>query len=219
VIAHTHSIDPPATASSSAGGFTPSGSISSVSAGAFSGNTSSNGGFTPSGSISSTGAHSHGGTTGATVWTGGGVNLDFMSAQTGQGVQWSNAMPTAGTRYMPGSITNIYMASSSHSHNIGSDGTHNHSFSGNYAGDHSHTTDIGSFTSGSTGAASGITAADGTGATSGASAYLHTHSFTPAGTVSAPTFTGSAGTTGSDGTGATGINNPPFLVVNFIIKY
>ena len=46
----------------------------------------------------------------------------------------------------------------------------------------------------------GATGASGTGATGGASAYSHTHSFTPAGTVSAPTFTGSAGTTGTAAT-------------------
>jgi len=64
---------------------------------------------------------------------------------------------------------------------------------------------------------------------------------TPSGTVSAPTFFGNAlaahshttdiapfasastgvaiGTTSADGTGTTGSNNPPFVVVNYIIKY
>jgi microcystin-dependent protein len=51
----------------------------------------------------------------------------------------------------------------------------------------------------------------GTGWTGGASAYLHTHAFTPAGTVSQSVFSGGAGTTSS--------GNPPFLVVNYIIKY
>ena len=51
----------------------------------------------------------------------------------------------------------------------------------------------------------------GTGTTSGSSAYLHTHGFTSDGTVSQPAFTGSGGTTTS--------GNPPFVVVNYIIKY
>jgi len=62
---------------------------------------------------------------------------------------------------------------------------------------HTHSVDIASFSSG----------AAGTGATGGASAYSHTHSFTPAGTNAA------------GGTGVTGSNNPPYLVVNYIIKY
>ncbi len=46
----------------------------------------------------------------------------------------------------------------------------------------------------------GATSESGTGATSGASAYSHTHGFTPAGTVAAPTFTGTAGTSGTAAT-------------------
>jgi hypothetical protein len=83
--------------------------------------------------------------------------------------------------------------------------------SGASSSEASHTHTIDPPSTGSGGPSNNTTTAGGTGSTSGASAYSHSHGFTPAGTVSQPSFTGSAGTTAS--------GNPPFLVVNYIIKY
>lgn len=65
----------------------------------------------------------------------------------------------------------------------------------------SHVHSLGPFDTGSAApAVSGTTDASGTGATSSDGAHTHT------------------GATGAGGTGASGTNNPPFLVINYIIK-
>lgn len=61
------------------------------------------------------------------------------------------------------------------------------------------------------GPSTNTTGSGGTGSTQAASAYLHSHGYTPAGTVTRPAFTGTAG--------ATATANPPYLVVNYVIKY
>ena len=188
MIAHTHSIDPPSTASSSVSAGTPSGTNSAPT---FTGNALGTHNHTFSGNALA--AHNH-------TFTG-------------------NAL-----------------------------GTHNHTFTGNALPAHSHTYSTfaggagayAAFTAGSVNtwdsfSTSSVSAGTPSGSISSVSAG------TPSGTVSAPTFFGNAlaahshttdiapfasastgvaiGTTSADGTGTTGSNNPPFVVVNYIIKY
>ncbi len=140
VIAHTHSVDPPSTTSSSGGAHT----------------------HTFSATTSSAGDHYH----------QMGNQTNFKDG--------SYYRATSGNTFhywgMDGWGTNTF--------NTRTAGAHTHTVSGTTGGvsaNHTHTVDVPAFTSGSTGVATGTTAAAGTGATGG--------------------------------------NNPPFVVVNYIIKY
>ena len=109
-----------------------------------------------------------------------------------------------------------------HNHSFTTGGisaNHSHTYSGTTSGfnaDHSHTTPAHGHT-GTIGLVAGGVDGNTAITSTSSSAFLHTHSFTATGTVSAPAFSGSAGTTANSG-GTTGTNNPPFLVVNYIIK-
>jgi microcystin-dependent protein len=215
VIAHTHSIDPPSTATSSDGGFTPAGTISAptftgsaLATHTHTGTTDATSAGTPSGTISSVSAGTPAGT------------IPPAPDHTHGAITWFACQSHYYTAGSTGPITEIGCGGTLESNA----GAHTHIFTGTPLAVHNHT-----FT--------------------GNALDTHTHTFTtaaisagtPAGTVSAPTFTGTAvaahshtidiapftsastgvatGTTAAGGTGATSSNNPPFLVVNYIIKY
>ena len=116
------------------------------------------------------------------------------------------------------SHTHTYSEVIAHTHTgtTNSDGAHTHSITDP---GHIHSLPLGS-TAGGTGPTRQVDAIPSknsgtayTGITINSAGSAHTHAFTTEETGSA------SGTTDASGTGATGLNNPPFLVVNYIIKY
>lgn len=136
-------------------------------------------------------SHDHGGSTGA-GGTGATGNTSVAHAHT---FNVTSGQPSA-----------VLLVGAVDEQNVGSN-THTHSVSGTTAGtdvstNHSHTGPSHSHSiSSNTPTISGSTGANGNSAITGATAADGT------------------GVTSADGTGATGTNNPPYLVINYIIKH
>jgi microcystin-dependent protein len=95
--------------------------------------------------------------------------------------------------------------------------SHQHSGPSHQHSGPSHTHGVGTYTT--LASATSITVATGTGKTPSSTSHTHGMSGNSAADGTGNTGAEGTGNTGLAGTGATGSNNPPYQVVNFIIKY
>lgn len=167
--AHTHSIDPPNTTSSSAGSHGHSGTFGS----------SSHRHYVQA----ALGDYYYAASAGNAGWTVYGMST--------YGVNWNGATHMTNRSETVNNASGYVSVSHGIYQTTGQTYTPNSTASVSSGGDHTHTTNIGAFTSG------------------GASATSHTHS------VDLPNFTG---TSGSAGSGGAHNNVQPYIVFNWIIK-